>query len=298
MSEATTLEAPPEQEIPSPPQSDAAVPNADAAEQEVRDFIAARKGGGQGGTEAGNAVEDDPELKAAREAAARAATQRAERETRERIAREERDRREAETDRQNRQRFEQSYRDRMAARLQLSDELQGLGLSKADADRIAKREHDDFNSHHADGLQLHKPAATREAMETVVSQINDAVKGTLGNDADKFFGTEAEPKGYANIAEVFTSFKEIVTAGLLTEAEAEERETAAVLAFRRALEKAGRLTGTSSGQQVNSNSASSGDRHFDNEDALHTAYGNRDITNEHYAREYKRLTGRDLSGGE
>src|SRR5690348_2253805 len=92
----TKLDAAPPTDITPSPQSDAAAPNPDAAEQDVDAFFAARKEGKQGGTEADASKPDDdaassddlPEVREAREAAARDEREKVGKAERERIQQE------------------------------------------------------------------------------------------------------------------------------------------------------------------------------------------------------------------
>lgn len=280
-------------------QSDAANQIADAAEQEVSTFLQSKEGA-KDGTEAD---EELPEIKAAREATEKATAERVERETKARLAKEEKDAadRKAAADRQKA--FEDGYRQRMESVKSVEDELINLGVTPAEARRITNRLANDFNSHHADGLKLHEPTAKAEASAALSQALNDGFKSALGDKAERFFGSEEEPKAYPTVEAALESYREIVTDGLLSKTEADAATKVAVLAYHREyLEKDGGkkaleyIRSRNSGQVVNGE-GSGGSYSFTTEHELNAAYNDEahPIHNDHagYAREYKRLTGRE-----
>lgn len=235
---------------------------ADAAEQDVDAFLSPDKEGEKEGTEAGDekAPEEEPqEVREAREAAAKATEERVERETKERLAKEARDKKAADDAAESKRKFEQGYRDRMAERARLKDELTALGIPAAKAEEIAKREQEAFNSHHADGLKLFQDESDARAITDTLSLVNKGFEEVLGDKLETFLGSKDEPKSYPSMADALSAFKAIVTEGLVTEAEKNAAVKGGILAYRRDLEKKGLIAGTQSGQSVPSEGGSGSD---------------------------------------
>lgn len=276
---ATTSDAPETQAAPatdiaatSAPTSDAANQTADAAasstqdeaETSVQAFLGkSKEGKGEDGKEAaggeaGKADDVDPLIKDAQEKAAKATEERVARETSERIEREAAEEREAQRKAALKTAFDNRYAERMAnAGTKLEARLVEAGINAALAHEIAQENATDFNSHHADGLQLYEPEAKRAADAGLTGRINDTLREVLGHDTDKFFGTGEDPKRY-DLKGHYEALKAIWTDGMKSAAEAEAETSLALVRYHRQLQSEGRLNGSKSTQSTNGSSSSGG----------------------------------------
>lgn len=94
----------------------------------------------------------------------------------------------------------------------------------------------------------------------------------LGSDASHFFGTEKQPKYYADVGKALEGLKETWTRNMVPEADAKAREKAAVLAYRRQLEKEGRLVGGSTPRKnAGATGSSAGSLTWESYNAMSTA---------------------------
>lgn len=235
----------------------------DTAEADVSAFLESQgKESGEGGTEAVKSDETDALLEEAREAAAKAAAEKADREARQKAAQEERDRKAQAERAEAQKKFEDGYRDRLKeAGQEAYDMALQAGHSESEAQQARNRAEQRFNSHHADGLKSYEGWAYNTATSALMNAMNEALRQELGTDAPKFFGTDAEPRVHANFVAGLKAFREIVTDGMLTRAEAEADKKLALLKYRKELEKNpahAAAFGAKSGQQINGSSGGTG----------------------------------------
>lgn len=271
-----------------------ASPAVDPIESEVTDFLQGPATNAEAPSAESSPPEDEfPEITEAKEAAAKAAAEKAERETKARIAQEEAERQDkakkAAADKEFRDEYANDVRKAMESARQRALRL---GATAEMAEEAAQEAKSFLNKRHEDGMRLYETDAFAKANGTFSQLINDAIREDLGADAEKFFGTEAEPKGYDGMKAALKGYREVVTDGLISKAEAEADTKLALVKYRRHLEEQGLINGARSGQPTNGAPASG--RRFANEDALNTAWNNREITRTEFAQEKKRLTGRDL----
>ena len=245
--------------------TDAAASSAqDEADASVKAFLdKSKEGKGEGSKEAvdgdaGKADDVDPLIKDAQEKAAKATEERVARETAERIEREDRDRKAAERETQLKAAFEKRYGERMAnAGPNLEQKLLNLGVREDIAKQLAKETSDDFNSHHADGLQLYEPEAKSRADADLTGRINDTLRDVLGNDATKFFGAGDDEKRY-DLKGHYEALKSIWTENMISKSDAEAEQALALAKYHRELQTSGRLKGSNSTTSTNGSSSGSG----------------------------------------
>lgn len=132
------------------------------------------------------------------------------------------------------------------------------GYSEDQAKAEATNAWQDFNSHHADGLQFYQPEALQQARQTILADINAGIGQALGKDAAKFWGTPENPAQFQKAADLFARYKEIVTEGLMTPAQVEAEKKAANVALFKELKKKGLLKETSTPQRIEGSNPPSG----------------------------------------
>lgn len=148
-------------------------------------------------------------------------------------------------------------------------------------------------------LQLLDSANDKRRYTVINEQVKDALKDDPAA-AEAYFGRaygtipEAVAGGVAAGRDAAAAeFKAKVDKGdYLTPKEAQKLIENDRLSQKKFWEGKGINFGTASGNTPNGGNA--GGRHFANEDALHTAFNNGEITREVYGREYKRITSKDL----
>jgi hypothetical protein len=196
--------------------------------------------------------EIDTDLNSAREAARAAAAEEARREVQEEQRQEQARLRAQAEENQRRNQFVQTYRTRIE---EAGNEAYELAINAGMGEQVARQRQEQakqrFNSHHADGVNLYLPQAQAQAQAQYLQTFNAGIAQDLGKDAVKFFGTEAEPKGYATMGEVFKAYRAIVTEGLLPEKEVEARVKRELAIRRRSAETNGQVNGARAGTQVN-----------------------------------------------
>lgn len=287
-------------EAPSTPVADAELtpapdaappPEVDAAESDVDTFLAGRKEGTSAQSPEGTTAEELPELVEAREAAAKAAAEKATADTTARIEREAAAQRAQAARQAEETQFRQNYQARMQEAAQDAYEAAiDRGMSEAEAQQAGQRAAQRFNSHHADGLKLYGSEARMQAIAESTTAFNNAVAEVLGRDSDAFFKDGDQPKRYTSHSDAIKSLMEVARKGYVPASEAEASTKAAILAYRRDLEKKGLISGSQSGTQVQ---GSAPGRQFGSEHDLNVAFNSGQVDREAYAREYKRLTGKE-----
>lgn len=131
------------------------------------------------------------------------------------------------------------------------------GYSEDQAKAEATNAWQDFNSHHADGLQFYQPEALQQARQTILADINAGIGQSLGKDAAKFWGTPENPAQFQKAADLFARYKEIVTEGLMTPAQVEAERKAANVALFRELKKKGLIKESTPSQRLDGTSTDS-----------------------------------------
>lgn len=233
-----------------------------------------------GGDGKGAPADDvDPLIEAAKTAAAKATEERVARETAERIEREAAEAAEAQRQATLQAAFENRYKERMAnAGTKLEARLTELGMRPDLAAEIAKSVEIDFNSHHADGLQLYESEAKVAADTAITGRINETLREVLGNQADDFFGTGEDQKRY-DLKGHYEALKEIWTKGMKTEAEAEAATSMALVRYHRQLQNEGRLTAAKSPSSTNGNASNGSTGAYRTKTEARNAHANGDINN-------------------
>lgn len=270
---------------------------ADAATQEVETFLDSRgKESAESATEPTAEKAPDPvdaELEAAKAAAAQVATEKATAEAKAQVAAEQAaaDAQAARTAAQ--QAFEQGYRQRLReAGQEAYDAALELGLTETEARARAEKAVQRFNSHHADGLKLYEGEARRMAATQLVQGFNDAIASVLDDtERTAFFGSPDSPQTYKAQQDVLKALKDVWQKDRMTQAEVKAHTTKAILDYRRDLEAKGLIAGTASGST--SEAAGPSGRTYATEHDLNVAYNAGQVDHGAYAREYKRLTGRE-----
>lgn len=180
--------------------------------------------------------------------------------------------------------FRNGYGSRQTRLDALEEALVDAGMPESVAKRFVKDSKDILNEHHADSLKYAGFEAAASEATAVLSSIRKVVSKPL---YDQFIAL-------ANKGEITYEqmFKDAITEA---EAKAEKRGKEAgrkegFVAGRSHAEKV--ASGSQSGQRTEGTATNT--RSFQNEDALHVAFGNKEISRDVYAAEYKRLTGKDL----
>ena len=167
------------------------------------------------------------------------------------------------------------------------NELIDLGIDVALARRMAKEDSDRLNSHHADGLQYAGYEAAMQERAVMVQAITSVVPQAIQTKVlESLKPADGQPNPPP--AQIFEAFMKAYAEDAVEKAKPALRKEGFV-AGRSIAERT--AASANSGQHVQGGSPG---RSFASEDALHTAWNNRDISRDVYAREYKRLTGRDL----
>ena len=270
---------------------------ADAATQEVETFLDSRgKESAESATEPTAEKTPDPvdaELEAAKAAAAQVATEKATAEAKAQIAAEQAQAEVQAAQAAAQRAFAQNYQQRSREAGQEAYQAAiDLGYSEQEAQERGQKAIQRFNSHHADGLKLYEGEARRQAASQLVQGFNDAIASVL-DDSERtaFFGPPDAPQTYKAQQDVLKALKDVWQKDRMTPAEVKAHTTKAILDYRRDLESKGLVAGTASGSI--SESAGAGGRSFASEHDLNVAYNAGTVAHDHYAREYKRLTGRE-----
>lgn len=185
-------------------------------------------------------------------------------------------------------RFREGYGTRQQRLDALAKRLTDAGYSALEVEAISKETKDILNEHHADALNL----AGYEAAMTERQHLVQAIASTIPQSIQTKVLESLKPaEGQPNppIDKVLKAFIDASTAAAKEEGRRDGRKEGFI---------AGRSQGertqssAKSGQRVNGEAAG---RSYASEDALYTAWINKEpgLTREVYAREYKRLTGRD-----
>lgn len=179
--------------------------------------------------------------------------------------------------------FRANHDTRQKALDALHEDLVEAGMPDSVAKRFVKEAKDKLNEHHADSLNLAGyEAATREA-QSVVAGLQQAVPKPVYESL-----VAKAQKGGLDYKVIFA---DVFAAGK-AEGDKQGKEAGRKEGFIAGRSHAERVAnGASSGQQIEGTAAVT---RFTNEDALDTAFANKEISREQYAAEKKRLTGRDL----
>lgn len=168
-----------------------------------------------------------------------------------------------------------------------------------DTDAGRKRFKDDakrlLNEHHNDLLTNAGYQATELAWAAIGAEVYETIKALPKPLSESIVGaiTQASKETYGGANVPFGEAFRIAAEAARKAGEAEGYRKGLGKGFsdgKKAGESA--ASGASSGQAVNGNAAPG--LRFRSEDALHTAFANKEINAATYASEYKRLTGRDL----
>ena len=154
---------------------------------------------------------------------------------------------------------------------------------------LVKAGHDKLNEHHADGI---KDAGWQAAYEQNAQFWRGVEAGVPQEHHEAIASKLAEGK-YGSYKDIAADLYEMGLKAGETAGYAKGEEAGLRTGYRNGLTRKANLASLSSdGQSVNGTGGGGGT--FSSEDALHTAWNDKAISRDVYAREYKRLTGRDL----
>jgi len=165
------------------------------------------------------------------------------------------------------------------------DELLEYGIPEPAVNRFLGEIKAIINEEHGDGLRLSGASAATIERAALLNGLSTLPAPYIEKLTSQVKRPDGAPPPWAD---VFKTIRQIAHEEGKTEGEKTGRRAGYIDGRAQAERTA---ASANSGQHVQGGSPG---RSFASEDALHTAWNNRDISRDVYAREYKRLTGRDL----
>ena len=184
--------------------------------------------------------------------------------------------------------FDTGYKTRQSRLDTIAEKVDAGDISIAEGFRQAK---DILNEHHADSKT--KPEAISHALYVQNATMWNGFSEGIPQEHHEAIAQKLSEGKLVTFKDIAAEFYERGKASGASEGYAKGEEAGLRTGYRNGLTRKADLASLSSdGQSVNGTGGGGGT--FSSEDALHTAWNDKAISRDVYAREYKRLTGRDL----